>query len=361
MRRFLFLIALTLAPPAHAQFTESHLPPTETQKRRLLVPYVRSATECVAQASLRETDVVSSYKAGQFDWLINRAMQNCWPQLNNMVQAHDQIYGLGTGSIFRDGAYRADLLRAVLARIRPELDRRAAIEDQQRKEREEQEARALEAQRQREAEEREILRKRHIEAQARREAEAETLRKSRDLLRDRFFACAAKEVDSMLAANESAEITSRAAITICLGELSAVIDAINEVIRHDGGAPTAAGSEAIRNALRDIIVATVVKKKAARAGQAATSSARTAPTRSIANDEELVRACLGTVLKAVKGDATGTREGNFNTMISLCRSEIEALGRARALAEGGRDLEAERQAAAAFARDEAYRLLDANA
>jgi hypothetical protein len=88
---------------------------TEQEKRRLHVPSVRSATNCIVEQVRRDLRPNSS--AADVSTAINSAMPTCRKGLNRMVDQHDKIYGRGTGRKFLEGPYLHDLARAVSARI----------------------------------------------------------------------------------------------------------------------------------------------------------------------------------------------------------------------------------------------------
>jgi hypothetical protein len=88
---------------------------TEQEKRRLHVPSVTSATNCIVEQVRRDLRPNSS--AADVSTAINSAMPTCRKGLNRMVDQHDRIYGRGTGRKFLEGPYLHDLARAVSERI----------------------------------------------------------------------------------------------------------------------------------------------------------------------------------------------------------------------------------------------------
>ena len=94
------IIALALCATSALAQTASL---TEAQKRRLHVPYVRAATNCIAAAAQNDSEFANAVKTDYFQPLIARGWEACKQQLTAMVQAHDQIYG-GGGLEFAKGA-----------------------------------------------------------------------------------------------------------------------------------------------------------------------------------------------------------------------------------------------------------------
>ena len=90
---------------------------TDQEKRRLHVPYVRSATSCIVEQVRR--DLRPNYSAADVSTTINSAIPECREALNRMVDRHDRIFGAGTGRKFLEGPYLHDLPRAIAARIEP--------------------------------------------------------------------------------------------------------------------------------------------------------------------------------------------------------------------------------------------------
>lgn len=100
-------------------------PFTEQQKRRLLLPYIRTATDCVARSVIDNPAAVVAAQESRGSDLVSAARNNCLDAIAKMVEVHDNLYGQNTGIGFFKGPYVDDLPRAVIARIQPELTRRA--------------------------------------------------------------------------------------------------------------------------------------------------------------------------------------------------------------------------------------------
>jgi len=89
---------------------------------------IKAATDCVAQVALNTPNIMTLYRQHRLkevtDWIVLRS-NACNNPLRSMRVLHDQIYGKGSGRRFLEGAYLAELPRAVGDRIRLELANRA--------------------------------------------------------------------------------------------------------------------------------------------------------------------------------------------------------------------------------------------
>ncbi len=105
---------------------------TDAQKRKAVVSYIRSLTGCVADVSLRDPDGAVQYRAGLFTAYVAHQQRSCPAQMDALREAFDATYGDGEAERFIKGPYLADLKRAVLSLIQPQLD--AKVEATQREE-----------------------------------------------------------------------------------------------------------------------------------------------------------------------------------------------------------------------------------
>jgi hypothetical protein len=89
---------------------------------------IKAATDCVAQAALKNPDIITLHRQNRLneitDWIVLRS-NVCDKPLTAMRLLHDQIYGKGSGRLFLQGRFLADLPRAVGERIGIELANRA--------------------------------------------------------------------------------------------------------------------------------------------------------------------------------------------------------------------------------------------
>ena len=87
----------------------------EKEKRKLLAPVIRAATECIAKTVQRNHTTGEPDPARVLS-AISEGVAQCRDQIAKVTAEHDRLYGSGTGQAFVNGAYLKDLPRAVLAR-----------------------------------------------------------------------------------------------------------------------------------------------------------------------------------------------------------------------------------------------------
>jgi hypothetical protein len=243
-------IALFVGLSVSAALAQSY-PTSESQKRHLLLPYIMSATSCIASATRRDADFNFAVSTNNFAPVIARGWQTCLPQLNAMAQAHDQIYGYG-GVDFAKGAYSDDLERAVRKVLARDIETERAVLDQEENDRRAAEARA--------AAERLDAERREQEA---RTEKAALLEKSRDLIRDRVLACIGREGASMVLTDEKAEVVAKASMVFCQKEVDALVQSSIEIAEAQSG-PAASAQvlhEAMEKNVLDVVTAYVVKAR----------------------------------------------------------------------------------------------------
>src|SRR6266571_2202788 len=90
--------------------------PSAQQKAAAIRPLVRSATECVVQAVTADPRLAQSVKAGNLGDLIVDSMTACQDAMRAMIEAHDRLFGAGSGEAFFMGPY-LDILPAAVNRL----------------------------------------------------------------------------------------------------------------------------------------------------------------------------------------------------------------------------------------------------
>lgn len=95
---------------------------TEQQARAAVVPYVRVATDCIAEQMANDPRFDSFASEGRVMSLMLDAAKVCQPKLNAMVSAHDRYYYPGKGREFLSGAYAEDLPRALNERLKTRIE-----------------------------------------------------------------------------------------------------------------------------------------------------------------------------------------------------------------------------------------------
>lgn len=304
-------------------------PMTDAQKRRAMLPNIRAATDCVARETLNHQSIVFSYRFNNIEGVIADAWKQCVAELQLIVAQHDGLHGAGSGMAFVTGPYRNDLARAVLARIRPELDRRVLAQDQA-----EAAERAAKAQQ-------DIDRRDNIER----------LNRTARTIRDLFYDCATQQLEKLVRSAEAADVLATAAMTICRKEMNDAFEAWAAVGRADGSMGSEASlREQLLKVTRESVVTTAVQLKA---GVVATGQPRPAATPSEPNG---LQNCLATMAKAREGKFIN-QKALLEGMLELCRPEIETVARAAFLSVPNADLASERQKALSQASAAARKIL----
>src|SRR5262245_40792786 len=88
------------------------------QKNAALVPLVRRATECVVQKVLAHPRYTADLRPTEVNDLIVDSMSSCVRPLRAMMEAHDRMYGRGSGEAFLLGPYLDILPTAVLGQVK---------------------------------------------------------------------------------------------------------------------------------------------------------------------------------------------------------------------------------------------------
>ncbi|WP_139333734.1 hypothetical protein [Bosea sp. TND4EK4] len=314
---------------------------TEQQKRRLLLPTIRAATDCIAREAARHPDVVNGYRQNNLGPMIAEGWRACTNALVEIAVAHDNLHGSGTGLVFVKGAYSDDLPRAVRSRLQPDMDRRIAALDQA-----EAAARAEQARR-------EVERQQNIER----------LERAADTLRDRAYDCTTDQLGKLISSSETAEVLSTAAMTICRKEIDDALQARVDLVRTRMGQNYSAAAEPdlreeLRKVVRNNVVTNAVQLKAGQGGRPQAAPNPTTPaavtpqpapspsnvgSAAAALPKDL-RECLSTFAAARNGKFIEQRK-LYEGMLELCRPEIEAAARASFLAAKDGDLAKEREKA----------------
>jgi hypothetical protein len=226
-------------------------PMTEQDKRKRHLPYVRNATDCIANSVGRNPLFVEAVGANRIGGLLPDAVSGCTQQLSAMVTMHDAIYG-GGGMDFFKGPYLTDLERAVRSRLASRIA--SAKADAERL------AEQHKAEAARVAAERAETEARENAARGERVATAE---KVRDLIRERAMGCIGKQALPMLVTDEKAEVVAKAAMLFCEGEVNALVAATYEVISASGAGGNEQGIRlAAKKRVEEVVTAHIVRAKA---------------------------------------------------------------------------------------------------
>jgi hypothetical protein len=85
------------------------------QKDTALLPLVQRATECILRKALTESRRKAAMWANEVNDLLVDSIAACPRPVRAMIDAHDRMYGYGSGKTFPIGPY-LDVLRAAVVR-----------------------------------------------------------------------------------------------------------------------------------------------------------------------------------------------------------------------------------------------------
>lgn len=331
-RTAIALILTSFATGASAQMTEQ-------QKRKLLLPTIRVATDCIAREAARHPDIVSGYRYNNLGPMIAEGWRACTNSLAEIAVMHDGLHGQGTGILFVKGAYADDLTRAVRSRLQAEMDRRIAAID-----RAEADARAEQA---------------RLEVE--RQQNIDRLERAADALRERAYDCTTEQLSKLISSSETAEVLSTAAMTICRKEVDDALQARVDIARLKNGVGySAAGEPALREEMRKVVrnnvITHAVQMKAGSGPRTVAPTPSTTPASvppqapsasspAVGSDlPKAVRDCLSTMATARNEKFVDQRK-LYEGMLELCRPEFETAARSAFLANKDSDLPTEREKA----------------
>ena len=110
-------VAIDNGPPAGTGLQPSAGVSTP-QGNAILRRLIRSATECVVHTVSTDPRFRQSVETGDVNTLIVDSMDRCSDAMQAMIDAHDRMFGPGTGEAFFMGPYLDMLPTAVSRRIR---------------------------------------------------------------------------------------------------------------------------------------------------------------------------------------------------------------------------------------------------
>jgi hypothetical protein len=107
------------APNAEANSSQM----TPQQKFAALRPLVRSATDCVVHAITADPRFRLSATGANMNELIVASMTPCADAMRSMIDAHDRLFGAGSGEAFFMGPYLEGLPTTVDKLVKDTADR----------------------------------------------------------------------------------------------------------------------------------------------------------------------------------------------------------------------------------------------
>ena len=277
----------------------------------MVAPSVRAATDCLARFVALDARAMTANTTAALDGLIRSKIDSCKVELAFMVDQHDRYFYPGKGVEFFKGPYMADLPRAVSVRIKPELDRqRVAL----------------------------------AQAESLKASQIASAEKSRNLLRDKAYECVEDAIRGLLNAKESADVMTTAAMTICRKSIQDMRSAFVDLDKAKGQYSVDLESsydQLIRTTFRENVLTMAVRIKAevaSSANKTAVTSTPLQPDQSGDAEGLALKKCLA-IVADVQKDANKTPKEKTETMLQLCRTEIESLARARYLKDTKIDLD----------------------
>lgn len=91
------------------------------QKNAVVQPLMRAATDCVVQAVSANPKFQNSPQPGEINELIVIAMSVCVDPMRSMIDAHNRLFGEGSGEAFFMGPYLEILPKAISRQVKGNL------------------------------------------------------------------------------------------------------------------------------------------------------------------------------------------------------------------------------------------------
>ena len=88
------------------------------QKDAALLPLVRQATECIVRQVSADPRYSAGMRPDEFNDVIVDSISACARPVRAMIDAHDRMYGYGSGEAFLLGSYLDVLPAAVVKQVR---------------------------------------------------------------------------------------------------------------------------------------------------------------------------------------------------------------------------------------------------
>jgi hypothetical protein len=88
------------------------------QKNAVIQPLMRSATDCIVRAVSANPTFQAGMPPSAINELIVSSMEPCVDKMRAMIEAHDRLFGEGSGEAFFMGPYLETLPRAVTRQVK---------------------------------------------------------------------------------------------------------------------------------------------------------------------------------------------------------------------------------------------------
>ena len=109
-------VSLDLQPPPAE--TGTSVPMLTRQRDAKLLPLVREATDCIVHRVFADPRYNADLRPGEINDLIVDSMAGCVKPVRAMIDAHDRMYGSGSGEAFLLGPYLDILPAAVVGQVK---------------------------------------------------------------------------------------------------------------------------------------------------------------------------------------------------------------------------------------------------
>lgn len=108
-------VSLDLQPPPAD--TSAWVSMSTRQRDAKLLPLVREATDCIVRNVFADPRYSTDLRPGEINDLIVDSMAGCIKPVRAMIDAHDRMYGNGSGEAFLLGPYLDVLPAAVVGQV----------------------------------------------------------------------------------------------------------------------------------------------------------------------------------------------------------------------------------------------------
>jgi hypothetical protein len=96
-----------------------------THPHTVMSPLEQAATDCFAETVLSNPAATRHARAGRWYEAAGITGFLCRPEVDAMIQAHDRLYGRGTGARYFQTAYTRHLGQQLAERLQPMLERKS--------------------------------------------------------------------------------------------------------------------------------------------------------------------------------------------------------------------------------------------
>ena len=112
------VLNVSLDPATPAANPAAWLQMSVRQKDAALLPLVQRATECIVRKASADPRYRANMRPEDFNDLLADSIAACDRPVRAMIDAHDRMYGSGTGEAFLLGPYLDVLPAAVVKQVR---------------------------------------------------------------------------------------------------------------------------------------------------------------------------------------------------------------------------------------------------